>query len=189
VSASAAASQLETLKAAADRALGRGDARAARGLFDEAAPLAPERVDLWMGLAASCRALRDIEGALNAIEGALAADPRCFPALLMKGSLLEASGQERQAAMIYTNALLIAPPRESLAEPARRAMDRAEAVRRRHVDALASALLAEIGLDAGRPASVSGRRAHTFAEATQDLSAGAGAVPLPRPPGHRVLGA
>jgi len=153
------------LKAAADRAMSRADPRAARDLFERAVGLAPDRLELWIGLAACRRALGEAEASLLAVEGALKVEPRYFPALLMKASLLEALGRGRQAAKAYGTALLLAPPSDSLAEPTRRALDHAKDVHERYVTELAASLKAEAGLSGGAQASAESRRADTFIEA------------------------
>jgi aspartate beta-hydroxylase len=154
---------LNSLKDGADRALRSADPRAARELFQRAVDLAPARVDLWMGLAASQRALGDLAGALAAAEGALAQEPRFFPALLMKASLLEALGEARQAAMVYGVAIKLAPPAASLAEPTRRALGHAAEVHDRYAADLAASLRAAAGLDGLSGATA--RRADAFVEA------------------------
>jgi aspartyl/asparaginyl beta-hydroxylase (cupin superfamily) len=153
------------LKTAADRAMARADPRVARDLFERAVALAPGRLDILIGLAACRRALGEAEASLGAVEAALAVDPRFFPALLMRGSLLESMGRTKQAAKAYGTALLLAPARESVSEATGRAIDRARQVHERHVAELAAALKEEAGLGGGAPASAEGRRADTFIEA------------------------
>ena len=154
---------LSSLKDGADRALRSADPRAARELFQRAIDLAPARVDLWMGLAASQRALGDLVGALAAAEGALAQEPRFFPALLMKGTLLEALGERRQAAMVYGVAAKLAPPPAALAAPTRRALAHAAEVHDRYAADLAAELRTAADLGGLGPASA--RRADAFVEA------------------------
>src|SRR5471030_1187761 len=118
------------LKAAADRAMARADPRTAKDLFERALALAPApgRVDLWIGLAACRRVLGEPEASLAAVDGALSVNPRFFPALLMKASLLESLGYEKQAAMAYKTALLLAPAPETVNEATRRAIEHARQV-------------------------------------------------------------
>ena len=68
------------LQEAGNRALLRGDPRAAADLLQRALTLAPERLDLWMGLAASQRGAGDLVAAIASVDGALAQEPRFFPA-------------------------------------------------------------------------------------------------------------
>lgn len=156
---------LAALKEGADRALRSANPTAAYEQFQRAVALAPDRVDLWMGLAASQRVLGDLTGALDSIRSALTAEPRFFPALLMKGSLLEALGQKIPATAAYDAAVKLAPPLERLTEPARRALAHAKAVHEHHVGELAACLKAEAGLAGLAPESVLGRRVDTFIEA------------------------
>jgi hypothetical protein len=155
----------ESLKVAADRAMMTGNPRVAGELFERAATLAPARVELWIGLAACRRALGDPSGALSAVERCLAADPRCFPALLMKGSLLETLGEAKPAAMTYGNAILVAPEPAEMAEPTRRALAHAREVHGAYAADLVASLKSAAGLGPGRPASAEGRRIETFIEA------------------------
>jgi aspartate beta-hydroxylase len=153
------------LKAAADRAMAGADLQTARGLFERALVLAPGRVDLWIGLAACRRALGEPEASMAAVDGALGVDPRFFPALLMKASLLESLGHEKQAAMAYGTALLLAPAPEDVSDATRRAIDHARQVHETYVVELAASLKEEAGLGAGDHASAESRRADTFIEA------------------------
>ena len=154
---------LNSLKDGADRALRNADPRSARELFQRAVDLAPGRVDLWMGLAASQRALGDLAGALAATEGALVQEPRFFPALLMKGTLLEALGEDRQAAVVYGVAAKLAPPAATLAEPTRRALAHAVELHNRYAADLAETLKTAAGLEGLGAATA--RRADAFVEA------------------------
>jgi aspartyl/asparaginyl beta-hydroxylase (cupin superfamily) len=154
---------LISLKDRADRALRNADPRTAQELFLLAVDQAPARLDLWMGLAASRRALGDLGGAVLAVEGALAQEPRFFPALLMKGSLLEALGESRAAAAAYGIAAQLAPSAASMAEPTRRALAHAIEVHERHSRDLAASLKAAAGLQDLEPAA--SRRANAFVEA------------------------
>jgi aspartate beta-hydroxylase len=154
---------LAALKESADQALRRADPANARVLFEQATALAPGRVDIWLGLAASRRALGDPAGALEAVEGALTAEPRSFPALLMKGSLLEALGKETQAAIHYGTVVRLAPPPAQLAGPTRAALERAFALHERYAKNLAASLKEEAGVTA--ETGVLARRADAFIEA------------------------
>jgi aspartate beta-hydroxylase len=137
--------EVAALQEAANQALRAADPGGAREHFQRAIALAPERLDLWMGLAASQRAVGDGVGALSAVDGALAVEPRFFPALLMKGSLLETLGRASEAAKMYGVAVQLAPPPASLNEPTRRALAHGAEVHRTFTDALATALSAETG--------------------------------------------
>jgi aspartate beta-hydroxylase len=155
----------EALKAAADRAMLAGDPRSAAASFERALTLAAGRLELWIGLAACRRAMGDAHGALVALEGALAIEPRCFPALLMKGSMLESQGSPKAAAVAYGHALQMAPQETEMAEPTRRARPRARAAHDRYTEDLVSSLRAEAGLGDGSPRSREARRLDTFIQA------------------------
>jgi aspartyl/asparaginyl beta-hydroxylase (cupin superfamily) len=152
------------LKESADRALRGADPAAAAELFRRALDLAPGRIDLWMGLAASRRAQGDAAASLAAIDGALGLDPRLVPALLMKGSLLESLGEIGPAVGVYAEALKLVPPRANLAEPTRRALAHARGVQERHQAELVARLRDAADLGAARTAS--DRRIEAFIEIT-----------------------
>jgi aspartyl/asparaginyl beta-hydroxylase (cupin superfamily) len=92
------------------RMMQRGEAARARDLFQRATQADPGHPALWSNLAASLRALSLPPEELEAIERALALEPRHLPSLLQKGSLLEATGDPRNAARTYRNALATLPP-------------------------------------------------------------------------------
>ena len=145
----------EALKAAADRALMASDPHAARGLFEQAAALAPGRFDLWIGLAAALRTLGDDAAAVGALDQALSIDPRAFPALLMKASLLERLGAPHQAGAAYGIALSQLPPEGQMPPQMRAAADRAKAIHAQYEAAMAKALrgdLSDMKAGAGGPA-------------------------------------
>jgi aspartyl/asparaginyl beta-hydroxylase (cupin superfamily) len=65
---------------------------------------------LWSNLASSLHALNLPTEEFDALERALALEPRYLAALLQKGALLEATGDARNAARAYRNALATLPP-------------------------------------------------------------------------------
>jgi len=138
------------LEAQADRAAQAGDATAARCLLEQAVALEPGRSDTWMKLAAMCRATQDLQGALEAVAGALRVNPLDFVPLLLKANLLDRLGQRGLAGELYGYALAQAP--ETI--PAPLASMAAEAGRR-HSEHLAetagrfraASAAAEAGLD------------------------------------------
>jgi aspartate beta-hydroxylase len=148
----------ETLKAAADRAMVGGDPATARGLLRQAVALAPQRLDLWLGLAACERALGDQNAALGAAEAALKVDPRSFPALLMRASLLERMGAPHGAGAAYGVALTQAPPDAQMPSAMRSATAHAREVHARYEQALAETLRGGLGARAGPV----GRRLEAF---------------------------
>src|SRR5437899_9962513 len=89
------------LNVAGMRALGAGDAAAARPLLERAAQLDPASPYLWVNVALAQRELRDETAERDALEKALAVDPRYFPALLHKARLFERQGKLKAAAYMY----------------------------------------------------------------------------------------
>src|SRR5688500_5398919 len=89
------------LEAEADRAAARGDVAGARILLQRATAADPARGESWLKLAAMCRAQGDMPAALDAVSGALKADPLGFVPLLLKASLLEKLGREAEAGETY----------------------------------------------------------------------------------------
>ncbi|HWW31961.1 MAG TPA: aspartyl/asparaginyl beta-hydroxylase domain-containing protein, partial [Steroidobacteraceae bacterium] len=87
----------------------RGEALRARELFQRATQADPGHPNLWSNLASSLQALNLQQEELDAIERALALEPRHLASLLQKGSLLERTGDPRNAARIYRNALATIP--------------------------------------------------------------------------------
>ena len=96
-------------RAAAD-ALRRGDARAARDLFLQAAQAGQADVAVMLGLAYACRSLQDWAGMSASADRVLALDPRNVRALMMKGDGFEQAGNTRAASAFYRAALRSAPP-------------------------------------------------------------------------------
>ena len=97
------------LNVAGMRALLAGDAGGARPLLERAAGLDPGSPMLWLNLALAHRELRDEAAEREAVEQALVADPRFFPALLHKARLFERQGKLKQAAYMYHAFLCCVP--------------------------------------------------------------------------------
>src|SRR5262245_40144079 len=95
---------------------GRAFAEAA-AILEQAGRLDPKAAPVWLNLAACRRGLDQLDGAVSAVDQALAAEPRNFKALLMRASLLERQGKARQAATAYGVALTQAPPDSQLDPP------------------------------------------------------------------------
>jgi aspartate beta-hydroxylase len=91
------------------RMMQRGEPGKARELFDRATQADPNHPDLWSNLASSLHALNCLPEELDAIERALALEPRHLAALLQKGTLFEQTGDARNAARVYRNALATLP--------------------------------------------------------------------------------
>jgi aspartate beta-hydroxylase len=91
------------------RMMQRGDAVRARELFQRATQADPAHPNLWSNLASSLHALNLLPEELEAIERALVIEPRHLPSLLQKGMLMEQTGDARNAARAYRNALATIP--------------------------------------------------------------------------------
>ena len=137
------------LNLAGMRALRKGDVRAALPLLQRAAEREPQSPMLWLNLAFARRDSGDAAGERAAIDSALAADPRFYPALLHKARLLELQGNLRQAAAMYYAFLCCVPAGEQAA-PVVSAMQHAQEVMRRNDRALEEFLLPRLAALRGR---------------------------------------
>ncbi len=152
-----------SLELAAGRAMASGDARAAQDLLRRAVEQAPDRADLWLSLAACRRRLGDVEGAMAAVERALVVEPRAFPALLMRASLLERAGRTGEAGVAYGAALTQAPlSLEVLNEPMRKATLHAREAYAAHQARLAAAIRHDASAALDRCAPAERRRLEAF---------------------------
>ena len=103
------ASSPEDFQAIAQRGLAawqQGDALAARAAFDQVAGAGCASPQLWLLLAQACEALGDLGASDAALDPVLADDPRNPYALLMKGDLNAARGDDRAASAWYNRALV-----------------------------------------------------------------------------------
>lgn len=107
--ASAQSEAAAAFEAEADQAAGRGDAAGARALLARATEADPARPDVWLKLAAMCRAQGDLDAALEAVSGALRIEPLGFVPLLLKANLLEKAGRGTEAGETYGYALAQVP--------------------------------------------------------------------------------
>jgi aspartate beta-hydroxylase len=94
-------------------AIRRRDGRAALTLLDRIDPAALT-VDIILDKALALRLQGNLEAAVVMIDDALAIDPSNFLALLSKGALFERLDHVKKAALVYKNALAVAPPPERL---------------------------------------------------------------------------
>src|SRR5256885_2739506 len=122
------------------RMMQRGEAAKARELFQRATSADPNHPALWTNLAGSLQGLRLPQEEMEAIERALALEPRHLTAILQKGTLIEDRGDARGAARIYRNALAIVPPDVTPPESVRAALEHARAAVRRDDAALAGTI-------------------------------------------------
>jgi aspartate beta-hydroxylase len=94
----------------ARRALGAGDARAARALLERTVAIAPRHPPFWLSLADVLRVLAFADEELAALEQVLKIDPAHPLALLRKGAVLDRLGKRRSASITYGNALATLNP-------------------------------------------------------------------------------
>ena len=89
----------------------------------------PGHVDLMLHRGLALRVLGRLPEALRALDETLAIDPYFFLALMSKGAVLERLGNPRRAALVYRDALKIAPstdvpaPLEAALDHARRLVE------------------------------------------------------------------
>jgi aspartyl/asparaginyl beta-hydroxylase (cupin superfamily) len=122
------------------RMLQRGEAENARALFRRATEADPRHPALWSNLASSLHALDRLDDELDALEKALALEPRHLSALLQKGTLLEERGDPRNAARVYRNALATLPPGAAPPPAVTQALEHAKEAVRKDDAALAGAI-------------------------------------------------
>lgn len=117
----------ESLEQQADRAAGAGDFATARKLLEHAVVGEGVSSALWVKLSAMRKASGDMQGALNAVDAALAIDPLDFSILLSRALMLERLG-DPQSAIEYGNALAHVPADEPIPPPMRKAIEHARAM-------------------------------------------------------------
>ncbi|MFC0682753.1 aspartyl/asparaginyl beta-hydroxylase domain-containing protein [Lysobacter korlensis] len=88
----------------------RGELVEARRLLQDAHEAAPGDPVVLLSLSVVLREQGDSAGELRAIDAALAADPYFLSGLLAKADYLERHGRGKAAALVYGNALKVAPP-------------------------------------------------------------------------------
>jgi aspartyl/asparaginyl beta-hydroxylase (cupin superfamily) len=122
------------------RMMARGAADQAQVLFTRAATANPNQPSIWANLASSLKALGRRLEEFDAIEKALALEPRHLSALLQKADYLEQAGDPRNAAQTYQAALDSLPHGMPVPPHLKSAFE----VARTKVDADRSALSAEL---------------------------------------------
>ncbi|MFL6730407.1 MAG: aspartyl/asparaginyl beta-hydroxylase domain-containing protein [Sphingomicrobium sp.] len=140
--------QPNILEEQADRAAAAGQYGAARSLLEEAVGEAGESVALWMKLSAMRKASGDAQGALTAVDRALALSPLDFSALLSRAVILDTLG-EPGAGEAFANALAQLPPDDEIPPAMRSAIDHARKRRDQHYRELEQRLTESLpaGLD------------------------------------------
>jgi aspartate beta-hydroxylase len=107
------------------RMLARGAADQAQSLFSRAAIANPNQPAIWANLASSLKALGRRMEEFDAIEKALALEPRHLSALLQKGEYFDQAGDARNAAQAYQAALDSLPAGAAIPPPLKAAFDTA----------------------------------------------------------------
>lgn len=88
-------------------ALRQGRPRDARELFERLTRTGRANAQIWLLLAAACRADDDLSGEESAVDKLLALEPRLLRAHLMKARCRENAADERGALSFYESALLL----------------------------------------------------------------------------------
>jgi aspartate beta-hydroxylase len=158
----------------------RGDLNGAADILVEAFRHHRDDPVIPMILAEVHRDANSMEGALEAAQVALALDPYCWPALLVRGQVEERLGRKREAASIFANVLRIAPPQPHWPPAYVHALGHAKTVTLEHQRSFRAHLEAAIGERAG-----DGRwreAASIMSGATQPYHAACNQLTVPRLP-------
>ncbi|MBA3834834.1 MAG: aspartyl/asparaginyl beta-hydroxylase domain-containing protein [Sphingomonas sp.] len=139
--------QVSDLERQADQAAAAGDLQAARHSLEQAVAGGSGSMDTWTKLSAIRRALGDLQGALAAIERALALSPLDFSALLARAMLLERLGDSR-AGEAFSNAVARLPDDRqvppamagAVAQAKKRAAEHHASIEQRLTDAIPAGL-------------------------------------------------
>lgn len=122
------------------RMLDRGAPEEANALFARATVAEPRQPALWANLASSLRALGRRAEEMDAIDKALALEPRHLSALLQKAAYLEETGDRRNAARTYRDAIDSIPPGATVPPNVRDVLERGRGIVEADRAALAVAL-------------------------------------------------
>ena len=149
--------EVRILEEQADQAAAAGQFAAARSLLEQAVQADGATIDLWMKLSAMRKASGDLNGALAAIDRALASSPLDFSALLSRAVILDALG-DANAGEEYGNALAQLPPGEDVPAGLRPAVDHARNRRDEHRRRLEQRLTRSLPQDLSAPALARAQR-------------------------------
>ncbi len=123
--------ETQALEQQADRAAAAGQFAAARSLLERAVETESSSIDLWMKLSAMRKASGDLNGALGAVDRALAISPLDFSALLSRAVILDRLG-DPNAGEEFGHALAQLPPDEEVPETMKPAVAHARQRRDEH---------------------------------------------------------
>jgi len=115
------------MAAVAGQALLAGDAATAAALYQDLTGREPQNTDHWVNLSLARRRIGDRSAELQALDAALALQPRLLIALLLKGANLEDHGDIVASGQTFKAALSVAPPFERLPPDLRPLIRRAQA--------------------------------------------------------------
>jgi aspartate beta-hydroxylase len=110
----------------------REDYRSALPLLEAACAEAPQDPAAWLMLSKVRAQLGDADGEGEALQNGLAADPYHLPCLLAKGAWLERRGLASPAAIVYRNAIRMAPASAQWPTELRSQLERARAIAQAH---------------------------------------------------------
>ena len=134
------ATEARALAMSGMEALRAGDARLARETFEQITTSAHADAFSFVGLAYSCRNMRDQAATLAAVDRALALEPRNLRALLLKADYLAESGDARAASSFYAFAIRSAPSASQLPADLRDDLARAQTMCQRYAGEFEAAL-------------------------------------------------
>ncbi|HEX5008578.1 MAG TPA: aspartyl/asparaginyl beta-hydroxylase domain-containing protein [Hyphomonadaceae bacterium] len=121
-------------------AMQRRDFTAACQLLDEARKLAPQDLFTLLTLAKARQHAGDANGEAEALDAALAIDPYYLPALLAKAQRMERLGARPNAALMYRNAVKIAPPQPQWPDVLRQQLEHARTYSEKYAHDMQAAL-------------------------------------------------
>ena len=148
----------------AARALWAGDVKTAVSLYHDLTVREPKVADHWVRLAIARARAGDRAAELDALNEALALEPRLLVALLLKGANLEDQGERIGAGQTFKAALTVAPPFERLPPDLRPLIRRAQAAVARFQAAYES-IVRERLIETYR--DVAGSQTHRFDQAVE----------------------
>src|ERR1700741_725824 len=134
-------------------ALRRGDAKEARDVFQRLTEAGPGDAIAWLGLAFACRAQRDSEPMLAALDRVTALDPGNWRALLPKPDHFAEAGDARAVSSFCPAAIRRAPQPAQMPPELQGELNRARAMRERYINEYETYLhrhLARQGLGEGQ---------------------------------------
>ncbi len=115
-------------------ALQGGNAAEAQSIFEEITAGGSADSSIWLALAFARVNQGDNQGTLDAVDQALALDPRNLRALLFKGDHLDRMGESRQALSFYQGALKVAASLQQIPPDVQQGLARANKISNSHAE-------------------------------------------------------